>query len=189
MLPVWGELPPPVLLQGGAYVVKLLEEFGAGCSILAVVLLETIAVSWFYGESLSLLQSTWKPLRHHTGAWPYTPKGAGGRRAAPGEAVMGSSIAPGSGPPRCSHLTQRRLHPPAGIQRFSHDVKAMLGFAPGLFWKVCWAAISPALLAVSSHGPSVHLPCCSQQGRSSPRAAAPAVALRVRHQAAHSGFS
>lgn len=38
----------------------------------------------------------------------------------------------------------------AGIQRFSHDVKAMLGFTPGLFWKVCWVAISPALLAVSS---------------------------------------
>uniref|UniRef100_A0A8C3VH09 Transporter n=1 Tax=Catharus ustulatus TaxID=91951 RepID=A0A8C3VH09_CATUS len=70
------------LTYGGAYVVKLLEEFGAGCSILAVVLLETIAVSWFYG-----------------------------------------------------------------IQRFSHDVKAMLGFTPGLFWKLCWVAISPALLA------------------------------------------
>ncbi|XP_042661616.1 sodium-dependent serotonin transporter-like isoform X2 [Tyto alba] len=70
------------LTYGGAYVVKLLEEFGAGCSILAVVLLETIAVSWFYG-----------------------------------------------------------------IQRFSHDLKAMLGFPPGLFWKVCWVAISPALLA------------------------------------------
>ncbi|XP_009332706.1 PREDICTED: sodium-dependent serotonin transporter-like [Pygoscelis adeliae] len=69
------------LTYGGAYVVKLLEEFGAGCSILAVVLLETIAVSWFYG-----------------------------------------------------------------IQRFSHDVKAMLGFTPGMFWKVCWVAISPALL-------------------------------------------
>uniref|UniRef100_H0ZAY0 Transporter n=1 Tax=Taeniopygia guttata TaxID=59729 RepID=H0ZAY0_TAEGU len=83
-----GVTPPLLLLlQGGAYVVKLLEEFGAGCSILAVVLLETIAVSWFYG-----------------------------------------------------------------IQRFSHDVKAMLGFTPGLFWKLCWVAISPALLAVSIHG-------------------------------------
>lgn len=40
----------PTSIQGGAYVVKLLEEFGAGCSILAVVLLETIAVSWFYGK-------------------------------------------------------------------------------------------------------------------------------------------
>uniref|UniRef100_A0A8B9ZXL8 Transporter n=1 Tax=Anas zonorhyncha TaxID=75864 RepID=A0A8B9ZXL8_9AVES len=116
------------LTYGGAYVVKLLEEFGAGCSILAVVLLETIAVSWFYG-----------------------------------------------------------------IQRFSHDVKAMLGFTSGLFWKVCWAAISPALLAVSTCGLSVvlscHLPCCSQRRRCSPRAAAPAVALWVRHQAACSGFS
>ncbi|XP_071428023.1 sodium-dependent serotonin transporter-like isoform X2 [Pithys albifrons albifrons] len=79
-----GLQPPSLLmvLQGGAYVVKLLEEFGAGCSILAVVLLETIAVSWFYG-----------------------------------------------------------------IQRFSHDVKAMLGFTPGPFWKLCWVAVSPALLA------------------------------------------
>ncbi|KAM8797635.1 sodium-dependent serotonin transporter-like [Eudromia elegans] len=70
------------LTYGGAYVVRLLEEFGAGCSILAVVLLEAVAVSWFYG-----------------------------------------------------------------IQRFSGDVKAMLGFAPGIFWKICWVAISPALLA------------------------------------------
>ncbi|RLV99777.1 hypothetical protein DV515_00009395 [Chloebia gouldiae] len=79
-----------LLLQGGAYVVNLLEEFGAGCSILAVVLLETIAVSWFYG-----------------------------------------------------------------IQRFSHDVKAMLGFTPGLFWKLCWIAISPALLAYPEWSTSV----------------------------------
>lgn len=28
----------------------------------------------------------------------------------------------------------------------------MLGFTPGLFWKLCWVAISPALLAVSIHG-------------------------------------
>jgi len=25
----------------------------------------------------------------------------------------------------------------------------MLGYSPGLFWKVCWVAISPAFLAVS----------------------------------------
>lgn len=30
--------------------VKLLEEFGAGCSIIAVVFLEAISVSWFYGK-------------------------------------------------------------------------------------------------------------------------------------------
>lgn len=49
---VCSPFPSLLLFQGGAYVVKLLEEFGAGCSILAVVLLETIAVSWFYGEKL-----------------------------------------------------------------------------------------------------------------------------------------
>ncbi|KAG7235241.1 hypothetical protein INR49_002892 [Caranx melampygus] len=70
------------LTHGGAYVVKLLEEFGVGCSIIAVGFLEAIAVSWFYG-----------------------------------------------------------------IKRFSSDVQAMLGKAPGLFWKVCWVAISPAFLA------------------------------------------
>ncbi|XP_029427205.1 sodium-dependent serotonin transporter-like [Rhinatrema bivittatum] len=70
------------LTHGGAYVVKLLEEFGAGSSLISVVFLEAIAVSWFYG-----------------------------------------------------------------IQRFCNDVKAMLGFAPGIFWKVCWVAISPAFLA------------------------------------------
>lgn len=36
--------------QGGAYVVKMLEEFGVGCSIIAVGFLEAIAVSWFYGK-------------------------------------------------------------------------------------------------------------------------------------------
>ncbi|KAL7836221.1 hypothetical protein AOLI_G00275050 [Acnodon oligacanthus] len=70
------------LTKGGAYVVKLLEEFGVGSSIIAVVFLEATAVSWFYG-----------------------------------------------------------------INRFSNDIKAMLGYTPGLFWKVCWVAISPAFLA------------------------------------------
>lgn len=36
----------------------------------------------------------------------------------------------------------------SGISRFSSDVQAMLGKAPGLFWRVCWVAISPAFLAV-----------------------------------------
>ncbi|TDH12877.1 hypothetical protein EPR50_G00050470 [Perca flavescens] len=34
-----------------------------------------------------------------------------------------------------------------GIKRFSNDVQSMLGKSPGLFWKVCWVAISPAFLA------------------------------------------
>uniref|UniRef100_A0A8C1LB94 Transporter n=1 Tax=Cyprinus carpio TaxID=7962 RepID=A0A8C1LB94_CYPCA len=72
------------LTNGGAYVVKLLEEFGVGSPIIAIVFLEATAVSWFYG-----------------------------------------------------------------INRFSNDIKSMLGYTPGLFWKVCWVAISPAFLAVS----------------------------------------
>uniref|UniRef100_A0A8C5T244 Sodium-dependent serotonin transporter n=1 Tax=Laticauda laticaudata TaxID=8630 RepID=A0A8C5T244_LATLA len=70
------------LTNGGPYIVKLLEEFGAGCSILAVVFLEAIAVSWFYG-----------------------------------------------------------------MQQFCSDVRAMLGFGPGLYWQVCWRVVSPATLA------------------------------------------
>ncbi|KAF7687699.1 hypothetical protein HF521_014927 [Silurus meridionalis] len=70
------------LTKGGAYVVKLLEEYGVGSSIIAIVFLEATAVSWFYG-----------------------------------------------------------------INRFSNDVKAMLGHMPGLFWRFCWVAISPTFLA------------------------------------------
>ena len=44
-------------MQGGAYVVKLLEEFGVGCSIIAVGFLEAIAVSWFYGTNEIFIDS------------------------------------------------------------------------------------------------------------------------------------
>ncbi len=40
--------------KGGAYVVKLLEEFGVGSSIIAIVFLEATAVSWFYGKVFTL---------------------------------------------------------------------------------------------------------------------------------------
>ncbi|XP_041948186.1 sodium-dependent serotonin transporter-like [Alosa sapidissima] len=36
---------------GGAYVVKLFEEFATGPAIITVVFLEVVAVSWFYGVS------------------------------------------------------------------------------------------------------------------------------------------
>ena len=35
--------------QGGVYIVNLLDAFGAQYSILFIVFLEAIAVSWFYG--------------------------------------------------------------------------------------------------------------------------------------------
>lgn len=39
-----------VVSQGGAFVVKLFEEYATGPAVITVVLLEVIAVSWFYGE-------------------------------------------------------------------------------------------------------------------------------------------
>ena len=41
-----------------------------------------------------------------------------------------------------------------GINQFCSDVKEMLGFSPGWFWKICWVAISPLFLLVSCHFPS-----------------------------------
>nr|XP_019837084.1 PREDICTED: LOW QUALITY PROTEIN: sodium-dependent serotonin transporter [Bos indicus] len=69
------------LTFGGAYVVKLLEEFATGPAVLTVALIEAVAVFWFYG-----------------------------------------------------------------INQFCSDVKEMLGFSPGWFWKICWVAISPLFL-------------------------------------------
>ncbi|KAJ7309106.1 hypothetical protein JRQ81_008436 [Phrynocephalus forsythii] len=69
------------LTFGGAYVVKLFEEYATGPSLIAVVFIESIAVSWFYG-----------------------------------------------------------------ISQFCKDVKEMLGFSPGWFWRICWVAISPVFL-------------------------------------------
>lgn len=48
----------------------------------------------------------------------------------------------------CEWLCHTLLLLLSGINRFSNDVQAMLGKAPGLFWRVCWVAISPAFLAV-----------------------------------------
>uniref|UniRef100_A0AAR2K8R5 Transporter n=1 Tax=Pygocentrus nattereri TaxID=42514 RepID=A0AAR2K8R5_PYGNA len=72
------------LLKGGAFVVKLFEEYATGPAVITVVFLEVIAVSWFYGT-----------------------------------------------------------------KRFCNDVQLMLGFSPGLFWRVCWVAICPCFLLVS----------------------------------------
>ncbi|XP_051965535.1 sodium-dependent serotonin transporter-like isoform X2 [Xyrauchen texanus] len=69
------------LTYGGAFVVKLFEEYATGPAVITVVFLEVIAVSWFYG-----------------------------------------------------------------ITRFCNDVQLMLGFSPGVFWRVCWVAICPCFL-------------------------------------------
>ncbi|CAH2220098.1 sodium-dependent serotonin transporter [Pelobates cultripes] len=69
------------LTFGGAYMVKLFEEYATGPAVLTVVFLEAIAVSWFYG-----------------------------------------------------------------INQFCRNVKEMLGFTPGWFWRICWVAICPLFL-------------------------------------------
>ncbi|XP_063151901.1 sodium-dependent serotonin transporter isoform X2 [Candoia aspera] len=69
------------LTFGGAYVVKLFEEYATGPAVIAVVFLESIAVAWFYG-----------------------------------------------------------------VTQFCSDVKEMLGFSPGWFWRICWVAISPVFI-------------------------------------------
>lgn len=43
----------------------------------------------------------------------------------------------------------------SGINRFSNDVKAMLGYTPGIFWRFCWVAISPTFLAVNKNTPFI----------------------------------
>ncbi|XP_076107826.1 sodium-dependent serotonin transporter-like [Mytilus galloprovincialis] len=35
-----------------------------------------------------------------------------------------------------------------GVQHFSDDIQTMLGFQPGIFWKICWAFICPICLIV-----------------------------------------
>ncbi|WAR03537.1 SC6A4-like protein [Mya arenaria] len=35
-----------------------------------------------------------------------------------------------------------------GVQHFSNDIERMLGFQPGIYWKICWAIICPTFLAV-----------------------------------------
>ena len=36
-----------------------------------------------------------------------------------------------------------------GTTRFSADIYTMLGFKPGIFWRVSWAFISPIFILVS----------------------------------------
>ncbi|KAK3607271.1 hypothetical protein CHS0354_002248 [Potamilus streckersoni] len=67
--------------QGGAYVVRLMDAYAAGYSILFAVLCETVAISWVYG-----------------------------------------------------------------VERFSSDIHMMLGFKPGLYWRVCWKFIAPVFI-------------------------------------------
>ena len=41
------------------------------------------------------------------------------------------------------------LHWIYGVNRFCNDLQYMLGFRPNIFWRACWVAVAPMLLAVS----------------------------------------
>lgn len=41
----------------------------------------------------------------------------------------------------------------AGVDRFSNDIQQMMGFKPGLYWRLCWKFVSPAFLLVGGAGP------------------------------------
>lgn len=45
----------PTTAPGGIYFVTLLENHGAGIGLMMIAFLEAIAVTWFYGEFITLL--------------------------------------------------------------------------------------------------------------------------------------
>lgn len=52
------------------------------------------------------------------------------------------------------------LHPftsVPGVDRFSEDIQQMMGFKPGLYWRLCWKFVSPAFLLVSVDNYSIML--------------------------------
>lgn len=54
----------------------------------------------------------------------------------------------------CQHLfsldwSQSLFTSIPGVDRFSEDIQQMMGFKPGLYWRLCWKFVSPAFLLVS----------------------------------------
>lgn len=39
-----------------------------------------------------------------------------------------------------------------GVDRFSEDIERMMGFKPGLYWRLCWKFVSPTFLLVRPPG-------------------------------------
>uniref|UniRef100_A0A2K5W7N9 Transporter n=1 Tax=Macaca fascicularis TaxID=9541 RepID=A0A2K5W7N9_MACFA len=39
-----------------------------------------------------------------------------------------------------------------GVDRFSNDIQQMMGFRPGLYWRLCWKFVSPAFLLRLAYG-------------------------------------
>lgn len=41
------------------------------------------------------------------------------------------------------------------MDRFSEDIERMMGFKPGLYWRLCWKFVSPAFLLVRIFKPNI----------------------------------
>jgi len=35
-----------------------------------------------------------------------------------------------------------------GVDRFAEDIESMIGFRPGIYWRICWKFIAPCFLLV-----------------------------------------
>lgn len=55
-------------MQGGAYVVTLLDRYAAGYSILFAVFFEGVAVSWCYGITFTIYQ---QPVKYWGPWYPF----------------------------------------------------------------------------------------------------------------------
>jgi len=37
-----------------------------------------------------------------------------------------------------------------GVDRFADDIASMIGFRPGIYWRICWKFIAPCFLLVKT---------------------------------------
>lgn len=51
--------------------------------------------------------------------------------------------------PNFALLRRKRSASAPGVDRFSEDIERMMGFKPGLYWRLCWKFVSPLFLLVS----------------------------------------
>ncbi|KHJ86947.1 hypothetical protein OESDEN_13287 [Oesophagostomum dentatum] len=43
-----------------------------------------------------------------------------------------------------------------GINQFTRDLKEMLGFAPGFYWRICWMILAPVFLLMMILSSFIH---------------------------------
>lgn len=120
------------ILQGGIHVVQLLDSYVAPIALIFVVFLEALSVSWLYGNVYSYLTFTCTKNQlmnvHVIVSFLNIKKKQRLRNFSTEINWCGIFF--------------------VGVERFSDDIKSMLGFRPGIFWRICWKFLSPAILLV-----------------------------------------